>query len=219
MEKGIPVFNAPYSNTRSVAELVLAEMIMLLRDIPRKNMAMHKGVWCKSAKDSNEVRGKKLGIIGYGNIGSQLSILAEALGMRVIFYDIVTKLPLGTAIQVNALESLLKESDVVTLHVPETPATKNMISAKELQIMKKGSVLINASRGSVIDLNALKEALQNNHLKGAALDVYPEEPTRNNDSFRSFLQDMDNVIMTPHIGGSTQEAQISIAWKFLKKAY
>lgn len=217
MEKGIPVFNAPYSNTRSVAELVLAEMIMLLRDIPRKNMAMHKGVWCKSAKDSNEVRGKKLGIIGYGNIGSQLSILAEALGMRVIFYDIVTKLPLGTAIQVNDLESLLKESDVVTLHVPETPATKNMISAKELQIMKKGSVLINASRGSVIDLNALKEALQNNHLKGAALDVYPEEPTRNNDSFRSFLQDMDNVIMTPHIGGSTQEAQISIGLEVSEK--
>lgn len=217
MERGIPVFNAPYSNTRSVAELVLAEMIMLLRDIPRKNMAMHKGIWCKSAKDSNEVRGKKLGIIGYGNIGSQLSILAEALGMRVIFYDIITKLPLGNANQVNDLETLLKESDVVSLHVPETPTTRNMIGPRELSLMKKGSVLINASRGTVIDLNALKEALQNNHLKGVALDVYPEEPAKNNDSFKSFLQDMDNVIMTPHIGGSTQEAQVSIGLEVSEK--
>ncbi|GAB4179079.1 MAG: phosphoglycerate dehydrogenase [Wenzhouxiangellaceae bacterium] len=209
--RGIPVFNAPYANTRSVAELVLAEVVMLMRGIPARNAAAHRGRWLKSAAGSYEVRGKTLGIIGYGHIGSQLGILAEGLGMRVIFHDIVRKLPLGNAQQVDRLEQLLEASDVVSLHVPDTELTRDLIGAAELARMKPGSHLINASRGKVVDLAALAQALERGHLAGAALDVFPVEPASPNEEFICELRGFDNVLLTPHIGGSTFEAQQNIA--------
>ncbi len=206
-ELGIPVFNAPFSNTRSVAELVIGEIVMLLRRvIPRSNGA-HVGEWDKSASDSHEVRGKTLGIIGYGNIGSQLSNLAEAMGMRVIFYDHTDKLRHGNTEPVSTLRELLEQSDIVTLHVPETPATKGMIGSKEFAVMKNGAYFINNSRGTVVDLDALAVALKERRLRGAAIDVFPVEPKSNADRFKSPLQGLENVILTPHIGGSTSEAQ------------
>lgn len=209
-DNGVVVFNAPFSNTRSVAELVLAEIIMLLRRIPQKNAAAHRGGWDKAAKGSFEARGKVLGIIGYGHIGSQLSILAEQLGMQVRYYDIETKLSLGNALQVRRLEDLLKQADVVTLHVPETPQTQWMIGAEQLAKMKPGSVLINASRGTVVKINALADALKSEHLAGAAIDVFPVEPKGNDEQFESPLRGIDSCILTPHIGGSTEEAQENI---------
>lgn len=207
---GIPVFNAPYSNTRSVAEMVLAEMIALSRQLGDVNSAAHRGEWLKSAKGSREVRGKTLGIIGYGHIGSQVSILAEGIGMRVLFYDIIKKLPLGNARATGSLDELLSQSDFVTLHVPETPLTQNMIGATQMQMMRKGAYLINASRGSVVDIPALVAFLKNGHIHGAAIDVFPEEPENNDQRFISELQNLRNVILTPHIGGSTEEAQEAI---------
>ena len=210
-ELGIPVFNAPFSNTRSVAELVLAEAILLVRNVIDKNAKAHRGEWLKSAENANEIRGKKLGIIGYGHIGMQLSILAENIGLKVIFYDVEDKLPLGNATQVKSLKELLKQSDIVSLHVPQLDSTKNMISTNEFDSMKDNSVLINASRGNVIDINALVKALENKKIKGAAIDVFPEEPSSKNEEFYSPLRDFDNVFLTPHIGGSTIEAQENIA--------
>ena len=207
---GVPVFNAPYSNTRSVAELVLAETIMLLRGIPQKNALCHRGGWTKSAAGSYEARGKTLGVIGYGHIGTQVGVLAEGLGMQVIFHDIETKLSLGNARAAASLDDLLERSDVVTLHVPETPATQNMIGAAQIARMRSGALLINASRGTVVDIDALASALQHEHLAGAAIDVFPAEPKGNDDPFVSPLVGMDNVILTPHIGGSTLEAQDNI---------
>ncbi|PJE79485.1 D-3-phosphoglycerate dehydrogenase [invertebrate metagenome] len=215
--RGIPVFNAPYSNTRSVAELVLAEAIFLLRGITEKNQLSHQGIWQKSVTGAHEIRGKKLGIIGYGNIGSQLSILAESLGMKVVFYDIVNKLPMGNATQLHSLPALLQTADVVSLHVPETPATRSMISVAELNRMKPASILINASRGTVVDIEALTDALHNKKVRGAAIDVFPEEPDSNQDPFHSSLQGFSNVILTPHIGGSTQEAQENIGREVAEK--
>lgn len=209
-QRGIPVFNAPFSNTRSVAEMVLGEMLLMMRGIPSANAKAHRGVWHKLAVGSFEARGKRLGIIGYGHIGTQLGILAEGLGMRVYFYDIESKLPLGNAQQIPSLNELLKTSDVVTLHVPETLNTKDMIGAEQLALMKPGSLLINASRGTVIDIPALCDALRSQHLSGAAIDVFPEEPATNSDPFHSPLCEFDNVILTPHIGGSTMEAQEGI---------
>ncbi|MCC5886037.1 MAG: phosphoglycerate dehydrogenase [Gammaproteobacteria bacterium] len=208
--RGIPVFNAPFSNTRSVAELVLAEAILLLRGIPEKNAVAHRGGWQKTARQSYELRGKTLGIIGYGNIGSQLGVMAESLGMRVRFYDVTRKLKLGNAEQVDSLRDLLGEADVVTLHVPDTPSTRNMIDATMLGYMKRNAVLINASRGKVVDIGALAAALEARHILGAAIDVFPEEPRSNDDPFESPLCAFDNVILTPHIGGSTVEAQENI---------
>jgi D-3-phosphoglycerate dehydrogenase len=207
---GVAVFNAPYSNTRSVAELVIGAAIMLIRRIPDKNRAAHEGFWMKEAKGSYELRGKTLGIIGYGNIGSQVSVLAEALGMKVIFYDIETKLPLGNAEDAKSLKELLKRSDVVTLHVPETPQTNNLINKNNLKYFKKGSLLINYARGEVVDLEALKNSVLNGQVSGAAIDVYPWEPEKNGDKFQTPLQNIPNVILTPHIGGSTEEAQQNI---------
>jgi len=214
---GIPVFNAPFSNTRSVAELVIAEAIILIREIPSKNCAAHKGEWIKTANRSFEVRDKNIGIIGYGHIGSQVSILAEGMGMNVFYYDIEKKLSLGKAIACNSLSDLLKISDIVTLHVPETELTRNMISREQISLMKDGSLLINASRGTVVDCDALAEGIRNNHLSGAAVDVFPKEPASNTDPFRSVLQEFDNVILTPHIGGSTQEAQENIGYEVTEK--
>ena len=209
-KNGIPVFNAPYSNTRSVAELVLAEIIALSRQLGDRNIGAHKGEWIKSAVGSREVRGKTLGIIGYGHIGTQLSILAEALGLKVVFYDVFKKLPLGNALALSSLEDLLLQSDFVSLHVPETPQTKDMIGEVELKQMKKGSYLINASRGSVVVIDALAKSLKDKHLMGAAIDVFPIEPSSNKEKFISPLQGIPNVILTPHIGGSTEEAQFNI---------
>ncbi|MDY6828201.1 MAG: phosphoglycerate dehydrogenase [Pseudomonadota bacterium] len=217
LEKGVPVFNAPFSNTRSVAELVLAEAILLLRGIPEKNALAHQHQWRKSAQNSFEIRGKKLGIIGYGNIGTQLGVLAEGLGMQVLFYDVVKRLPLGNATQVERLEDLLSSADVVSLHVPETPATKNMIGANEIRLMKSTSVLINASRGTVVDIDALAKALGEDHLLGAAIDVFPVEPKSNDDPFESPLTAHLNTILTPHIGGSTLEAQANIGIEVAEK--
>jgi D-3-phosphoglycerate dehydrogenase len=218
--RGIPVFNAPFSNTRSVAELVLGQIIILLRGIPAKNAKAHRGEWDKSAIGSYEARGKTLGIIGYGHIGTQLSILAEHLGMRVQFYDIEDKLVLGNSIQLKSLKKLLNTSDIVSLHVPETVHTQNMIGASELAEMKQDSILINASRGSVIDIDALVAALESGKLNGAAIDVFPLEPQSNSEIFESPLCAFDNVILTPHVGGSTQEAQenigIEVAGKLAK---
>ncbi|RBP85324.1 phosphoglycerate dehydrogenase [Marinomonas rhizomae] len=218
--KGIVVFNAPYSNTRSVAELVLGQLILLLRGIPAKNAACHRGGWIKSAVGSYETRGKRLGIIGYGSIGTQLSVLAESLGMEVCFYDIVTKLPLGNARQIKSLKELLSTSDIISLHVPETNSTKMMIGEKEVSQMKKGSIFINASRGTVADLSAVAEAIKSGDLSGAAVDVFPVEPKGNKEEFVSPLRGLDNVILTPHIGGSTMEAQenigIEVAEKLIK---
>ncbi|GAB1111934.1 MAG: phosphoglycerate dehydrogenase [Shewanella algae] len=217
---GIPVFNAPFSNTRSVAELVLGEIIMLLRGIPQRNALAHRGGWLKSANGSFEARGKTLGVIGYGHIGTQLGILAETLGMKVIFFDIEDKLPLGNAQQVHSMEQLLSQADVVSLHVPETPQTKEMIAQAELAMMRKGSILINASRGTVVDIDALAVALKEQQLAGAAIDVFPVEPKSNTDEFQSPLRGLDNVLLTPHIGGSTEEAQenigIEVAGKLAK---
>ena len=216
-KRGIAVFNAPHSNTRSVAELVLAEAIMLLRGTPEKNAAAHRGKWMKSAKNSYETRGKKLGIIGYGNIGTQLSVVAESLGMDVYFYDVVSKLPLGNATQVGSMKELLALSDVVTLHVPETESTRNMFGAQELEQMKEGSILINASRGTVVDIEALTETLRSGKLLGAAVDVFPVEPKSNDEEFVSPLREFENVILTPHVGGSTVEAQENIGFEVAEK--
>ncbi|WP_424811787.1 phosphoglycerate dehydrogenase [Roseococcus sp. YIM B11640] len=209
-QRGIPVFNAPFSNTRSVAELTLGEIVMLLRGIFRKSNAAHAGEWDKSADGYREVRGRTLGIVGYGNIGSQLSVLAEAFGMRVIYYDTAAKLPHGNASRCATLDELLHWSDIVTVHLPETPATMNMIGAEQIAKMKAGAFLINNARGTVLDVDALAAALKSGHIAGAALDVFPEEPKRNGDPFVSPLQGLDNVILTPHIGGSTEEAQARI---------
>lgn len=217
---GIPVFNAPFSNTRSVAELVIGEIIMLMRGIPERNAIAHRGGWMKTAAGSYEVRGKTLGVIGYGHIGTQLGILAETLGMRVVFFDIEDKLPLGNAQQIHSMEQLLAQADVVSLHVPETPQTKDMIGAAEFAAMKKGSIFINASRGTVVDIEALTVALKERHLAGAAIDVFPVEPQSNDDEFISPLRGLDNVLLTPHVGGSTAEAQenigIEVAGKLAK---
>jgi D-3-phosphoglycerate dehydrogenase / 2-oxoglutarate reductase len=208
--RGIPVFNAPYSNTRSVAELTIAEVVMLARHAAKKSMQLHAGRWEKSSVGSREVRNKTIGIVGYGHIGSQVSHLAEALGMRVVFYDIAKKLPLGNALQLSSLRELLEIADFVTLHVPETPRTQKMIGAAELALMKQGSYLLNLSRGTVVDIPALNASLRSGHIAGAAVDVFPEEPHGNTDAFASELCGLGNVILTPHIGGSTEEAQRSI---------
>ena len=215
--RGIPIFNAPFSNTRSVAELVIGQSILLLRGIPEKNGLLHRGVWQKVAKGSYETRGKKLGIVGYGNIGSQLSVLAESMGMKVFLYDVVTKLPLGNAVQVDSLEALMRECDVISLHVPETTQTQNMIGAEQISWMKQGSILINASRGSVVDIDALASALESKYLAGAAIDVYPKEPKSNTEEFISPLRQFDNCILTPHVGGSTMEAQQNIGVEVAEK--
>ena len=216
-EKGIVVFNAPYSNTRSVAELVLAEAILLLRGIPEKNAVAHRGGWLKSADNAFEIRGKTLGIVGYGSIGTQLSVLAEGLGMHVLFHDVVAKLPLGNAHQAASLEDLLSRSDIVTLHVPELPSTQWMMGEKEFAAMKPGSIFINAARGTVVVIDALAKALKSGKLLGAAVDVFPVEPKSNKDEFISPLRGLDNVILTPHIGGSTMEAQANIGLEVADK--
>ncbi len=208
--KGIAVFNAPYSNTRSVAELVIGLCVMLIRKITDKNVAAHNGIWLKEAKGSFELRGKTLGIIGYGNIGSQISVMAESLGMNVVYYDVLTKLPHGNAKQIRSLEDLLKQSNIVTLHVPSDATTRNMINAETLSAMQKGTIFLNYSRGDVVDINALKTAIENGAISGAAIDVFPEEPEKNGDAFATVLQNLPNVILTPHIGGSTEEAQANI---------
>ncbi len=216
-ERGIAVFNAPFSNTRSVAELVLAEAILLLRGIPAKSAAAHRGGWLKSADNAYEIRGKTLGIIGYGSIGTQLSVLAEGLGMQVVFYDVMTKLALGNARQVTSLHDLLAMSDVVSLHVPELPSTQWMMGTAQIAAMKPGSVLINASRGTVVEIEPLAEALKANKLLGAAIDVFPLEPSSNKEPFESPLRGLDNVILTPHVGGSTIEAQENIGIEVAEK--
>lgn len=217
MTRGIPVFNAPYSNTRSVAELVLGQLILLLRGIPEKNALVHRGGWSKSAEGSYEARGKTLGIVGYGSIGSQLSVLAESLGMHVIYFDTITKLPLGNARQVTSMDELLATSDVVSLHVPELKSTKDMMGATEFAKMKKGGIFINAARGTCVDIDALAAALESKHLNGAAIDVFPKEPKGNDEEFLSPLRAFDNVILTPHIGGSTLEAQANIGLEVAEK--
>jgi D-3-phosphoglycerate dehydrogenase / 2-oxoglutarate reductase len=209
-EKGIVVFNAPYSNTRSVAELVIGASVMLIRRIVDKNMAAHQGIWMKEAKGSYELRGKTLGIIGYGNIGSQVSVLAEALGMKVIFYDTETKLPLGNAVSARNMKALLGKADIVSLHIPETAQTKNLMNKATIKQMKQGAILINYARGEVVDIKALANALSEKQLSGAAIDVFPVEPEKNGDRFETPLQGLSNVLLTPHIGGSTEEAQQNI---------
>lgn len=209
-KNGVVVFNAPYSNTRSVAELVIGASIMLIRKIIDKNKAAHEGTWLKEASGSYELRGKTLGIIGYGNIGKQVSVLAEGIGMKVIFYDTETRLPLGNAEDRKSLKDVVSKADIVTLHVPEMPATKNLVGKNLLKHFKKGSILINYARGGVVDLDALRQALLEGHLSGAAVDVFPEEPEKNGDLFSTPLQGLSNVLLTPHIGGSTQEAQHNI---------
>ena len=214
---GIPVFNAPFSNTRSVAELVIAECIMLMRGIPEKNALAHQKVWMKSARNSVEVRGKNLGIVGYGHIGSQVSILAENMGMNIYYYDIEKKLSLGNARPTNSLDELLAVADTVTLHVPSTDLTRRMISSAQLALMKKGACLINASRGDVVDYKAVAEALRSKQLAGVAADVFPSEPASDAEPFISELQEFNNVILTPHIGGSTLEAQANIGLEVAEK--
>ncbi|WP_122036271.1 phosphoglycerate dehydrogenase [Aliivibrio sp. EL58] len=209
-KRGIPVFNAPFSNTRSVAELVLGQILLLLRGIPEKNAQAHRGVWKKSADSSFEARGKRLGIVGYGHIGTQLGILAENLGMRVYYYDIENKLSLGNATQISTMSELLNKCDVISLHVPETAGTKDMMGAEEFARMKPGAIFINAARGTVVKISDLCDALESGHLGGAAIDVFPTEPKTNAEPFESPLQKFDNVILTPHVGGSTQEAQENI---------
>ena len=209
-EKGIAVFNAPYSNTRSVAELVIGLCVMLIRKIADKNIAAHNGKWLKDAKGSFELRGKTLGIIGYGNIGSQVSVMAEALGLNVVYYDVLTKLPLGNAKQIRDLGELLAQSDIVTLHVPSDATTRNMINEATLSSMKNGAIFLNYSRGDVVDLDALRNFIEKGAISGAAVDVFPFEPEKNGDEFVSVLQNLPNVILTPHIGGSTEEAQANI---------
>jgi D-3-phosphoglycerate dehydrogenase / 2-oxoglutarate reductase len=215
--RGVAVFNAPFSNTRSVAELVIAEAILLLRGVAEKNIAAHRGQWLKSATNAFEIRGKKLGIIGYGNIGMQLGVIAEGLGMQVQFYDVVNKLPLGNARQVPSLGHLLSSSDVVSLHVPENRATQDMIGAEQLAQMKAGGILINASRGTVVDIDALAARLEDGSLGGAGIDVFPVEPRSNDDEFISPLRRFDNTFLTPHIGGSTIEAQENIGMEVAEK--
>ena len=215
--RGIPVFHAPFSNTRSVAELVLGEILLLLRGIPEKNAKCHRGVWEKLANRSVEARGKKLGIIGYGHIGTQLGIIAEMIGMKVYYYDIENKLSLGNAIQVPNLVELLNMSDVISLHVPETASTKDLIGAEQLRMMKPGAIFINASRGTVVDIDALADVIKSGHLSGAAIDVFPVEPKSNDEEFLTPLRGLDNVILTPHIGGSTQEAQENIGLEVANK--
>ena len=214
---GIPVFNAPFSNTRSVAELVIAEMVLLLRRIPERTAAAHRGEWQKTANGSYECRGKTLGVVGYGNIGMQVGVLAESLGMRVIYFDIKSKLPIGNAQPVPTLDALLKESHVLSLHVPQDEKTDRLIGANEIAKMRPGAMLVNASRGNVVDIDALADALRSNRLGGAAIDVFPVEPKSNNDSFESPLRGLDNCILTPHIGGSTQEAQANIGVEVAEK--
>lgn len=209
-EHGVAVFNAPYSNTRSVAELVIGLSVMLIRRIPDKNKAAHEGSWMKEAKGSYELRGKTLGIVGYGNIGSQVSVLAEAMGMNVMYYDVETKLPLGNAVQQKTLKELFSHADIISLHVPSTAATHNMINRQTLKYVKKGAIFLNYARGEVVDLEALKEALEKEQLSGAAIDVFPVEPEKNGAAFKTPLQNLPNVILTPHIGGSTEEAQHNI---------
>lgn len=209
-QHGVVVFNAPYSNTRSVAELVIGLSVMLIRRIPDKNKAAHEGTWLKEAKGSYELRGKTLGIIGYGNIGSQVSVLAEALGMKIIFYDTITKLPLGNAVACKSLKEVVSQADIITLHVPDTSQTKNLINKTTLKFFKKGSILLNYARGEVVDLEALRKSILDGALSGAAVDVYPQEPEKNGDPFETPLQNLSNVILTPHIGGSTEEAQENI---------
>ncbi len=209
-EKGVAVFNAPYSNTRSVAELVIALCVMLIRRIIDKNIAAHQGVWMKDAKGAFELRGKTLGIVGYGNIGSQISVMAEALGMNVVYFDVLTKLPLGNAKQIRDLTELLEQSDIVTLHVPSDATTRGMMNEMTFAAMKTGAIFLNYSRGDVVDLDALRSAIENGKINGAAIDVFPEEPEKNGDEFNSILQNLSNVILTPHIGGSTEEAQANI---------
>lgn len=210
MARGIPVFNAPYSNTRSVAELVLAQAILLLRRVPEKNMVCHRGGWDKSAVGSFETRGKTLGIVGYGSIGSQLSVIAESLGMHVIYYDVVTKLPLGNARQVGSMGELLSNADVVSLHVPDVPSTRYFFTKEQFAQMKEGSIFMNAARGTCVVIEDLADALKSGHLAGAAVDVFPKEPKANGEEFQSPLRGLDNVILTPHVGGSTMEAQANI---------
>jgi D-3-phosphoglycerate dehydrogenase / 2-oxoglutarate reductase len=217
MMRGVPVFNAPFSNTRSVAELVLAEIILLMRGIPEKNALLHRGTWMKSLDDAREVRGKTLGIVGYGNIGSQLSVMAEALGMDVVYYDVITKLPLGNARMMPTLDELLACADVVTLHVPETPLTQGMMGPEQFAGMKPGALFINASRGTVVDIDAAAAALRRGHLGGAAFDVFPAEPQGNDEEFVSPLREFENVILTPHIAGSTIEAQANIGTEVSEK--
>lgn len=214
---GIPVFNAPYSNTRSVAELVICEIIALLRGLPSKNAAVHSGTWPKQARGAYEARGKVLGIVGYGNIGTQVSVLAESMGMKVIFYDVLTKLPLGNAEAAASMDDLLRRADVVSLHVPQLPSTKNIIKSRELYLMKKGALLINAARGHCVEINDLAEAVASGHLGGAAIDVFPTEPKSNDEALESPLRGLDNVILTPHIGGSTVEAQANIGLEVAEK--
>ena len=209
-QNGVVVFNAPYSNTRSVAELVIGASIMLIRRILDKNIAAHKGKWNKDASGSYELRGKTLGLIGYGNIGSQVSVLAESMGLKVIFYDILTKLPLGNAVACKTLKELVGNADIVSLHVPDTKSTQNMINKQVLKQFKKGSILINYARGEVVDIDDLADALKSGHLSGAAIDVFPVEPEKNGDAFETPLQGLENVLLTPHIGGSTLEAQENI---------
>ncbi len=218
-KKGVVVFNAPYSNTRSVAELVIGSSIILIRKIIDKNKAAHEGKWFKDSKGSYELRGKTLGIIGYGSIGSQVSILAEALGMKVIFYDVVTKLPLGNAVSKKTIKEVVSKADVITLHIPENLATKNLINKTNLKYFKKGSILINYARGEVVDLEALAMFLKDGSLSGAAIDVFPVEPEKNGDAFSSPLQNISNVLLTPHIGGSTEEAQLNIGEDVSMKLY
>ncbi|WP_181364260.1 phosphoglycerate dehydrogenase [Aeromonas sp. HMWF016] len=215
--RGIPVFNAPFSNTRSVAELVLGEILLLLRGIPEKNAKCHRGVWEKLANRSVEARGKKLGIIGYGHIGTQLGIIAESIGMKVYYYDIENKLSLGNAIQVPSMVELLNMSDVISLHVPETSSTKNMIGAEQLRMMKPGAIFINAARGTVVDIDALADVIKSGHIAGAAIDVFPVEPKSNDEEFQSPLRGLENVILTPHIGGTTHEAQENIGLEVANK--
>ncbi|MBW2191620.1 MAG: phosphoglycerate dehydrogenase [Deltaproteobacteria bacterium] len=214
---GIPVFNAPFSNTRSVAELAIADIILLMRGIPEKSARARRGEWAKTARNAYEVRGKCLGIVGYGRIGSQLGILAEGLGMRVLYYDVEHKLPFGNAAPVNSLDELLTEADVVSLHIPETPVTRNIIDADAMKAMRRGALLINAARGSVVDIEALAQALETGHIGGAAIDVFPVEPKSNQERFESPLREFDNVILTPHIGGATEEAQFNIAREVVAK--
>ncbi|ARP88071.1 phosphoglycerate dehydrogenase [Bordetella genomosp. 9] len=217
LHHGVPVFNAPFSNTRSVAELVLAEAVLLLRRIPEKNLRVHQGHWDKTASGAYEARGKTMGVIGYGNIGSQVGTLAESMGMRVVYYDVEAKLPLGNAHPVNTLAELLAQSDVVTLHVPGGRSTENIMNAETLAQMKRGAILINASRGTVVDIEALHQALTSGHLAGAALDVFPTEPKSVDEPLASPLIGMPNVILTPHIGGSTQESQENIGREVAEK--
>jgi D-3-phosphoglycerate dehydrogenase len=218
-QKGVAVFNAPYSNTRSVAELVIGSSIMLIRKIVDKNKAAHEGIWNKEAKGSFELRGKTLGIIGYGNIGTQTSIMAEAMGMKVKFYDVETKLPLGNAVSVKSIKELVGSADIISIHVPETNQTKNLISKEVIKQCKAGAIIINYARGEVVDLDALAAAIKSKHIAGAAIDVYPWEPEKNGDKFETPLQGLSNVILTPHIGGSTEEAQENIGEDVSIKLY